>query len=241
MKNTAIVIPTYNEKKNILKLTDKILKLIPKCNIYIVDDTKNSSMVNFFKRKKKIKYFLRKNKRGRGSAVLFGFKKALKDKTNKIFIEMDADFSHKPTELKKNISFFNKTKLDLLISSRYLPKSKILNWDFSRRAFSFLANFLAQLLLMLNVTDYTNGFRIYSKKSIKIITKKCGKIGDGFIVLSEILLILKINNCQIGEVSSIFVNRKRGESSVNFALIMNSFFGLLKLFFIKLKLYNPYK
>ena len=198
-------------------------------------------MTNFFKKKKKIKYFLRKNKRGRGSAVLYGFKRALKDKKNKIFIEMDADFSHKPTELKKNISFFNKSKLDLLISSRYLSSSKILNWDFSRRIFSLLANFLAQLLLRLNVTDYTNGFRIYSKKSINIITKKCGKIGDGFIVLSEILLILKKSNCKIDEVPTIFVNRKRGESSVNFILIINSFLGLLKLFLIKLNLYNPYK
>ena len=57
MKNTAIVIPTYNEKKNILKLTDKILKLIPKCNIYIVDDTKNLNMINFFRRKKKLNIF----------------------------------------------------------------------------------------------------------------------------------------------------------------------------------------
>ena len=154
---------------------------------------------------------------------------------------MDADFSHKPSELKKNISFFNKGKLDLLISSRYLSNSKILNWDFSRRIFSLLANFLAQLLLRLNVTDYTNGFRIYSKKSINIITKKCGKIGDGFIVLSEILLILKKSNCKIDEVPTIFVNRKRGESSVNFILIINSFLGLLKLFLIKLNLYNPYK
>ena len=240
MKKIVIVIPTYNEKENIYKLTKILLKLLPQSTIYIIDDTKSYSLNGSFK-SKRIKYFLRRNKRGRGSAVLFGLKKSLKNLTNNIFLEMDSDFSHSPKEIKNNLKFFKSQNLDLLISSRYLPKSKILNWNFSRRVFSFLANFLAQLLLMLDVTDYTNGFRIYSKKAIKIITKKCGKIGDGFIILSEILLILKINNCKINEVSSIFVNRKRGESSVNFSLIMNSFFGLLKLFFIKLNLYNPYK
>ena len=57
MKNTAIIIPTYNEKKNIIKLTNRILRLLPKCNIYIVDDSKNSNMTNFFKGKKKLNIF----------------------------------------------------------------------------------------------------------------------------------------------------------------------------------------
>ena len=105
--------------------------------------------------------------------------------------------------------------------------------DHSRRIFSKLSNILAKSILKINVTDYTNGFRIYSKEATKLIVKKCGKIGDGFIVLSEILLILNINKFKINEVSSIFVNRIRGESSVNLKLIIQSFIGLIKLFFIK--------
>ena len=146
---------------------------------------------------------------------------------------MDADFSHNPTELKKNIKLFIDNKSDLLIASRYLPKSKIFNWSFSRRIFSKLSNILAKIILKINVTDYTNGFRIYSKEATTLIVKKCGKIGDGFIVLSEILLILNINKFKIDEVSSVFVNRVRGESSVNLKLIVQSFLGLIKLFFIK--------
>ena len=88
-------------------------------------------------------------------------------------------------------------------------------------------------MLDLAITDYTNGVRIYSKRSIELITKKCGKIGDGFIVLSEILLIIKLSNFKINELPTIFINRKRGESSVNFLLIVKSFFGLIKLYLIK--------
>ena len=98
-----------------------------------------------------------------------------------------------------------------------------------------MSNFLAKKLLKIPVSDYTNGYRFYSKKATKLITQECGKIGDGFIVLSEILLIINLNDLKIGEIDTIFVNRKRGESSVNIKLIILSFLGLLKLFFIKIK------
>ena len=233
MSNIAIVIPTYKEKDNIFKLTNKILKLHPKTRIYVVDDNKDENLKKYFK-SKKIKYFLRKKQKGRGSAVLYGLKKSLKNTTSKIFIEMDVDFSHDPKELKSKILFFKKRNLDLLISSRYLTKSKIINWSFQRLLFSKLSNLLAGALLNVGVTDYTNGYRIYSRRSVKLITKKCGKIGDGFIVLSEILLMIKLNNFKIHEVPTIFVNRKRGQSSVNFKLIIQSLIGLIKLYFIKI-------
>ena len=233
MRNISIIIPTYKEKENIFKLTKKILSLYPKVTIFIVDDTENLNLKKRFK-SKRIKYFLRKNKKGRGSAVLYGLKKSLQNRTSKIFIEMDADFSHDPNELKSRILFFKKRNLDLLISSRYLTKSKIINWSFQRLLFSKLSNLLAGALLNVGVTDYTNGYRIYSRRSVKLITKKCGKIGDGFIVLSEILLMIKLNNFKINELPTIFVNRKRGQSSVNFKLIIQSLVGLIKLYFIKI-------
>ena len=184
----------------------------------------------------KVKYFHRKKKSGRGSAIIYGLKEAFKNKKNKIFIEMDADFSHDPKELKKNIEIFKKKELDLLIASRYLTDSKIINWSFSRRIFSRLSNFLARNLLQIFLNDFTNGFRIYSKRSTKKIIQKCGNIGDGFIILSEIIVVLHNNHFKIEEVPSKFVNRKRGESSVNINLIFASLLGLLKLFIIKTKL-----
>ena len=230
----GIIIPTYNEKENIFKLSKKLIKLNSSVKIFIVDDTKNYNLKKYFKKNKKITYIYRKNKKGRGSAVIDGFKIAIKNKQIKIFVEMDADFSHKPEELKKNLNKFKKMNLDLLVSSRYLKTSKIFNWSFQRRIFSLLANFLARILLNVGVSDYTNGYRIYSKRALKIVISKCGKIGDGFIVLSEILLQLKMNNFKISETPSIFINRKRGESSVNFELIIQSFLGLLKLYLIKI-------
>ena len=237
MENIAIIIPTYNELDNIEKLVREIKKNVQNCIIYIVDDSKKNDIGKLIINKNiKAKYFHRKKKYGRGSAIIYGLKEAIKNKRIKIFIEMDADFSHDPKELRNNIKIFKKRKLDLLIASRYLKKSKIVNWSLSRRIFSRLSNFLARNLLRIFLYDFTNGFRIYSERSTKKILQRCGNIGDGFIILSEIIVVLHNNHYKIDETFSKFVNRKRGESSVNTSLIFASLFGLLKLFLIKSKL-----
>jgi len=231
-KNIGIVIPAFNEENNLVKLIKKIKSKFKDSLIIIVDDSHHKKAWRLIKKSKLGVYYIHRGKKlGRGSAVIFGLKKLIKNKKIKVFIEMDADFSHDPDELSRNINFFNKNSLDLLIGSRYLKKSKIINWSLSRRIFSTLANYLARRLLKIPIYDYTNGYRIYSKKSVKKIIKKCGKIGGGFIVLSEILVELYINNLKIQEIESIFIDRKRGESSVNLKLILACLFGLIKLYF----------
>ncbi len=232
----AIIIPAYNESKNIEKLILKINFYLNKPNIFVVDDSPNFETALIVKKKKiKVNYFHRKNKSGRGSAVIFALKKIIRNKNIKTVIEMDADFSHPPNEIRRNLNFFKKNNLDLLIGSRYLKKSKIINWPLSRKILSYLSNKLARLLLSIDVADYTNGFRIYSLKSCKIITKRCGKIGDGFIILSEILQEINNENLKIEEIETVFVNRSRGESTVSLKLIIMSLFGLFKLFVKRFK------
>ena len=151
---------------------------------------------------------------------------------------MDADLSHNPNELIRNLNFFYYKRSDLLIASRYLKKSKIINWPISRKILSFCSNKLTKFLLKIPVSDYTNGYRIYSRYAIYCCTKNCGKIGDGFIILSEFLLSIYNNRLKISEIHSTFVNRVRGESSVSRKEIINSLIGLIKLYNIKRKTIN---
>jgi dolichol-phosphate mannosyltransferase len=233
--NIAVIIPAFNESENLFELITLIKKFI-KTEIIVVDDSANDKTEKIIKKKKiKCIYYRRNKKLGRGSAVLYGLKKALRLKKN-LFIEMDADLSHSPKELKRNIDYFIYNSLDLLISSRYLKGSKIINWPISRRILSRASNLLARFLLDVPITDYTNGFRIYSRRAANIIIKKSGKIGDGFIILSEILLIIYNQKFKIAEINSKFVNRVRGESSVSIKLIIESLLGLIKLYFIKKKI-----
>jgi len=157
MKSVGIIIPAYNEKENILKLVQSIRKKL-NCIIIIVDDSPNLETKKIIYKSgiKNLLFFNRGKKSGRGSAVLFGLRKILKIKKKiSCLIEMDADFSHDPSELNKNISFFYKNSLDLLICSRYLKNSKIINWPLSRKILSKLSNILAKLLIGAPVNDYT--------------------------------------------------------------------------------------
>jgi dolichol-phosphate mannosyltransferase len=240
MQKLGIIIPAYNEDRQVIRLVKEINKKIIINKILIVDDSVDSKIKNIHLLFNNVIYLNRKKKLGRGSAVILGLR-ILKKFGIDTFIEMDADFSHNPNELKKNILIYNKKKLDLLISSRYLKKSKIIDWPISRKIFSKISNLLAKFLLKIPVSDYTNGYRIYSNKATNIIISKCGKIGDGFIILSEILMELHLNKLNIDETSTIFVNRKRGESSVNMNLIYKSFIGLIKIYLKKRNYYSNYR
>ena len=226
--NFGIIIPSYNEEKNILSLVKNIRKSSNPKFIVIIDDTKKSMQPYLPKRN--IIYIHRKKKLGRGSAVILGMKILIKKKI-KIFIEMDADHSHDPFEIKKNLNIFNKKKLDLLIASRYEKKSQIIGWPLRRRILSRLANLLAKFFLKVPINDYTNGFRIYSRRSVLRVIKNFKKTTDEFIILSEIVAELYYANYIIDSIDTKFVDRKFGKSSVNFNLLIKSLFGLLLIFF----------
>ncbi len=234
----CIVIPSYNEYENINYLLAEIYKCkLDDFNIVIVDDSEVNFKSKIKFKDEKIFYLYRGKKQGRGSAVLYGMKYMLDMNSNiNLFIEMDADMSHNPNELDRNINYFISNKLDLLISSRYRKNSKILNWPIQRKVLSFLSNKLSKFVLKVNITDYTNGYRIYSNGAAKFIVKNCGKIGDGYIVLSEILIQLFYNNFKVDEIETIFVNRVRGVSNVSFSEIFLSLIGLYKIWKKKIKL-----
>ena len=245
MKNLLVVIPAYREQKNILILCKKLLSIKSlryNFKILIIDDSDDlvtQNLINTSKFKKKISLIKRFKKSGRGSAVLKGMNFFLQQRNKfESMIEMDADLSHNPNELIRNLNFFYYKRSDLLIASRYLKKSRIINWQISRKVLSFFSNKLTKFLLKIPISDYTNGYRIYSRNAIYCCTKNCGKIGDGFIILSEFLLSIYKNRLKINEIHSTFVNRVRGESSVSRKEIINSLIGLIKLYKIKRKTVN---
>jgi dolichol-phosphate mannosyltransferase len=234
----CIIIPCYQEYENINIILFEINKYkIDNLLVVIVDDSEISYEHNIKNQNFQIVYLNRKKKEGRGSAVLYGIDYVLKLKKDiSLIIEMDADMSHNPNELLRNIDLFKKQNLDLLISSRYLADSKIINWPLKRKILSFLSNKLSKYLLGVPVSDYTNGYRVYSVNSAKFIINNCGKIGDGYIVLSEILTMLFYNNFKIGEISTVFINRIKGESNVTVKEIFFSLIGLYKIWRIKINI-----
>ena len=94
------------------------------------------------------------------------------------------------------IKKFHESNSDIVIGSRYLKESKILNWPRRRIIFSNLGNFLARFLFDFAIKDYTNGYRIYNNKFIKKVIEK-NQVNTGFIYLTEILQLTYFHNLKL--------------------------------------------
>jgi dolichol-phosphate mannosyltransferase len=87
-----VIIPTYNEKENIIKLLKAILFQDKKIEILVVDDNSPDGtgkiVERLSKKNRKIHNLHRAGKLGLGSAYILGFQYALKRKYDLIFHEL---------------------------------------------------------------------------------------------------------------------------------------------------------
>lgn len=230
----GIVIPAYKEHESIAPLIADIRSHVADALIVVVDDSPDEKTAEILRPMESatLHYIHRSLKGGRGTAVIEGLRYLVAMDVD-YALEMDADFSHPPKQIPELLALASREGLDLLIASRYLAASRILNWPFSRRLFSFGSNHLARFVLGVPVSDYTNGFRVYSGRAARLIGDECGRLGTGFIALSEILVNLYYRGFKVGETPTTFVNRVRGESSLNSGEIANALRGLVRIHGLK--------
>ncbi len=222
-KRIAILIPIYNESKNIENLVKKISDISKNYEIiFIDDDSKDGTkkILENLSKKHNVSYFIRKNKRGYGSALRFGFEKT---RNFDVVVTMDADFSHNPKDIPKLIKEIEKGK-DVVIGSRYIGGGKIKNWPLLRRITSKLTNSFVRFFLDTNIKDNSAGYRAYKNKFIK---KILGDIkSEGYSIGEEILFLAKKNQAKISEIPVTFLDRTQGKSK---AKMIKEAFGLLKM------------
>jgi dolichol-phosphate mannosyltransferase len=227
MKNNgeiAIVIPSYNEVKNIGILIKGISKELPDAKIIIVDDSSESENIKLkklLKGNRKVDLISRFKKGGRGSAVLDGFKETLKYKNIQYVFEMDSDLAHDPKEFIRFLDKKNSGIYDLIIGSRYLPGGKIINIAPNRTIMSRLINKFLFYWLGMHLSDHTSGFRLYSRKAVQFLVNKKLK-AKGFIALSESAYELFLKSYKLAEVPITWNYRIYGKSNVNVKELFNS-------------------
>lgn len=228
--SVLVIIPSYNERENIAALIERVTAVSPDIDVLVVDDDSpdgTSAIVREIEVKSSGRVFLlsRKGKGGRGSAVLAGFRFALERSYQTVF-EMDADFSHLPEEIPRFLKAI--ASYDMVVGSRYLPGSEIHHWGWKRTFFSRWANRYARMVLRISLSDYTNGYRCYRRSAIEAVDQR--KIdATGYVVLSEVAYQLFRKGCSIGEVPTVFVNRRRGISNLSFHEIKEAFLSVLRI------------
>lgn len=233
----AVVIPTYNERENITKTIELIKKTVPGILIYIVDDNSpdnTQEVVRKITSKKNNNVFLivRTKKSGRGGAVLEGLKVALKNPKTKYFMEMDADLSHSPLQIPRILE--KRDEKTVVIGSRYIKGSKIVNWPPKRIILSGFANRYISAILRVKIHDFTNGFRCYPKDAVRAILKNDIQ-HKGFITLSETVFLLSKKGFKFTEVPITFKDRTRGKSNATMSEVFMSLLAVIQIRFGNLK------
>lgn len=215
----CVVIPTYNERKNISKLVPEINELFDVNNIdgqvLIVDDNSPDRTWELAKKYEKehfCKLLRRKSKQGIGTAYKEGFMYALENGYDVIF-EMDADYSHDPIYIPQMLSKINE-EYDVVVGSRLEDGGKRVGYPFHRTVISNVANEIIKLFLHIPERDVTTGYRAFRREVLEKIDVNILE-SKGFEIQLETLFKANIYGFKITHIPIIFKQRISGHSKMS--------------------------
>lgn len=227
-----VIIPTYNEKENIASIVKAIFSLEQGYHVLVIDDGSPDGTANIVKNMQDQyidQLFLeeRHGKLGLGTAYIHGFKWSTKRGYQYIF-EMDADFSHRPSQLERLYDTCKKGGADVAVGSRYVPGGKIENWPWDRRFYSKGGALYTKLITWMPINDPTAGFICYKREVLQTINlDEINFVGYAFQIEMKFAswkLAFKIK-----EVPITFIDRKEGSSKMNKGILKEGVLGVIKI------------
>ncbi len=210
-----VILPTYNERDNIIPLSQGILSESSILEILVVDDNSpdgTGDVVAVAQASEPRLHLLRREgKQGLGTAYLAGFRHGL-DRGYDYIFTMDGDRSHNPKYLPAMLASLEHN--DMVIGSRYVPGGGIENWPIYRRGLSAFANFYTRALLRISVHDCTSGYRGYSREVLDTVDPFAVK-SSGYSFLYEMVWRVTHAGFSISEVPIVFEQRVAGDSKID--------------------------
>lgn len=231
-----IIIPTYNERENIVKMIRRLMSMSESFDLLIVDDGSPDGTADLVRAEQvsygeRLHLICRSGKLGLGTAYIAGFKFALEQGYDRVF-EMDCDFSHNPDDLPRLDAMLDNT--DVVIGSRYSQGVNVVNWSMGRLLMSYFASKYVRIVTRMPVADATAGFVGYRREVLEAIDLDAVQMnGYGFQI--EMKYTAWRLGFSIGELSIIFIDREEGTSKMSSGIFGEAFFGVLKLPFRTIK------
>jgi len=231
VKDSLIIIPTYNEKENIEKIIRKVFSLGLGFEILIIDDGSPDGTADIVKLlqlefPELLHIEQRIGKLGLGTAYIHGFKWALRHHYAYIF-EMDADFSHNPEDLIR-LKEACVAGADVAIGSRYVKGVNVVNWPMSRVLMSYFASMYVRLITRIDIQDATAGFKCYRRIVLDTIPMdKIRFVGYAFQIEMKFTAIKY--GFKVVEVPIIFTDRTEGVSKMSTRIFREAFLGVIQM------------
>ncbi len=211
-KLISIIIPTYNEKDNVIPLVEKLHSVLSgyKYEVVLMDDNSRDGTIELaqsLSAKYPVRIIVRKGVRGLATAVADGFKAA----KGQYFVVMDADLQHPPDLIPKLVQALE-DGADMAVASRYVKGGGMENWSTTRKIISKGAIVISHILLSSSraVKDTTSGYFALKREVVEGVELK----PIGWKIMLETLYMGNVRKAV--EVPFIFALRTKGTSKLNF-------------------------
>lgn len=220
---TLIIIPTYNEAENVEAITSAVLKTSDQLHILIVDDNSpdgtGKKVQQLMAKESRLHLLSREGKQGLGKAYIAGFRWGM-DNGYEVLVEMDADFSHRPEDLKPLLEKLNNA--DFAVGSRYVHGGRTVNWGLIRKIISRGGGIYARLILGFPLNDWTGGFNAWKAPVLQKMNLSTVK-SNGYSFQIE----LKYKALKLGFVGAespiVFEDRRLGQSKMSLKIVTEAF------------------
>lgn len=207
-RKILIVVPSFNEEKNLPVVIEDIKASVPEADILVVNDCSTDSTSRVARETGRVKVADLPYNLGIGGAVQTGFKYAVRNDYD-YAVQVDGDGQHVASEVLKLIDVMERTSCDMVIGSRFLGVDTF-RTTAARRMGIKVFYYLYKLLARISVTDGTSGFRAYNRRCIKFLSEN---YPDDYPE-PEAVIMLKKNRFQILEVGVGMRERVHGKSSI---------------------------
>lgn len=217
----TVVIPTYNERENLPHLAAAVL--LHGYSVLVVDDDSPDGTGevadSLARESSRLSVLHRLHKEGLGPAYAAGFDRALAEGA-RIVVEMDADFSHNPSDLPLLVEAVE-GGADVAIGSRYVPGGDTPDWPLHRRLISRGGNLYARVMLGIPIRDATAGFRAFRAEALRALPyRKARASGYGFQV--EMAWRAYQAGLDVREIPIVFRDREEGTSKMGTGIVIEA-------------------
>jgi dolichol-phosphate mannosyltransferase len=229
MNSTLIVVPTYNERENLPRLAQRLLKLPVPVDLLVVDgnspDRTGKIADELAAKHPEIHVLHQEEKDGLGRAYIAGFKWALEHNCEFIF-EMDCDLSHDPDDVP---SFLEAAQnADLVLGSRYLGGIRVINWPLKRLMLSRSAGKYVKLITGMPFTDPTGGYKCFRRRALQAVQLDDIR-SNGYSFQIEMTHKLWRQGFKVIEVPIVFTERAEGRSKMAGHIVSEAFWMVWRL------------
>lgn len=227
--DTLVIIPTYNERENLLPLSRRLLSLPVPVDLLVVDDNSpdgTGGMADEIAAAEPSVHVLhRPAKEGLGRAYCAGFAWALERSYEYVF-EMDGDFSHSPEDIPRFLEAARNA--DLVLGTRYSNGIRVINWPLHRLLLSLAAAKYVRVVTGMPFTDPTGGFKCFRRCALESVNLPSVR-SNGYSFQIELTHVVWRQGLKITEVPIIFTDRFQGTSKMSGHIVREAFVMVWRL------------